>query len=282
MQLQRALVAPDAVARALHTPGGGGWRQRRQRRRAPSAPRAGLFDAIEDFINFEKWAPRSSQAWRLGTGNIPPEGRRLAEDSMSEEDEDVLNQRLADARRRQDGGAASAAAAAAAEEATPSFLQSTDEEVASALADRVSEVATAFRPGGSSADVEGDGRVEGGALSGPLLRELIETKWGKTYDLSFVRRDLPLGKTLICLNVMWMHLGQRSFPMTEEEYDEKMEMVALYLTSWGQGERVESFLRQPARPRMGMASKPIVGSAVSIQLDLDEGTIDEFFSQGGA
>ena len=41
--------------------------------------------------------------------------------------------------------------------------------------------------GGSSADVEGDGRVEGGALSGPLLRELIETKWGKTYDLSFVR-----------------------------------------------------------------------------------------------
>ena len=67
---------------------------------------------------------------------------------MSEEDEDVLNQRLADARRRQDGGAASAAAAAAAEEATPSFLQSTDEEVASALADRVSEVATAFRPGG--------------------------------------------------------------------------------------------------------------------------------------
>lgn len=32
------------------------------------------------------------------------------------------------------------------------------------------------------------------------------------------------------VQVMWMHLGQRSFPMTEEEYDEKMEMVALYLT----------------------------------------------------
>ena len=29
--------------------------------------------------------------------------------------------------------------------------------------------------------------------------------------------------------VMWTHLEQRSFPMTEEEYDEKMELVALYL-----------------------------------------------------
>jgi hypothetical protein len=28
---------------------------------------------------------------------------------------------------------------------------------------------------------------------------------------------------------------------------------------------VEAFLRQPARPRMGMPSKPIVGTAVSIQ-----------------
>lgn len=27
-------------------------------------------------------------------------------------------------------------------------------------------------------------------------------------------QDLPLGKTLICLNVMWTHLEQRSFPMT--------------------------------------------------------------------
>lgn len=36
-------------------------------------------------------------------------------------------------------------------------------------------------------------------------------------------------------------------------------------SSWGQAERVASFLRQPARPRKGMPSKPIVGTAVSIQ-----------------
>jgi hypothetical protein len=28
---------------------------------------------------------------------------------------------------------------------------------------------------------------------------------------------------------MWVHMEQRSFPMTEEEYDEKLDMVALYL-----------------------------------------------------
>ena len=36
-------------------------------------------------------------------------------------------------------------------------------------------------------------------------------------------------------------------------------------SSWGQAQTVEAFLRQPARPRMGMPSKPIVGTAVSIQ-----------------
>lgn len=28
---------------------------------------------------------------------------------------------------------------------------------------------------------------------------------------------------------MWTHLEQRSFPMTEEEYDEKLDLMALYL-----------------------------------------------------
>lgn len=120
---------------------------------------------------------------------------------MGESDVEVLNQRLAEARRRGDGAAAAVAAAeAAAQEAgpprsdeeadaAPSFLRSTDEEFAASLAERISEVASALGPAGSSADssdneVEGD---EGAALTGPLLRELIETKWGKSYDLSFVR-----------------------------------------------------------------------------------------------
>ncbi len=48
------------------------------------------------------------------------------------------------------------------------------------------------------------------------LRQLIYTKYGKTYDVSFVRRDIP-GKTFVCLNIMWTHLEQRSFKLTEEQ-----------------------------------------------------------------
>ena len=124
---------------------------------------------------------------------------------------EVLNRRLADA-RQQSGPAAVGAAAAAAETAAeaadtsdadqqPSFLRSTDEEVSAALAQRIAEVASTKAPGGGSAagsldeaDEEAeDDSVEGAGLTGPLLRELIFNKWGKTYDLSFVRRVRLLG-----------------------------------------------------------------------------------------
>jgi hypothetical protein len=213
----------------------------------------------------------------------PPHAGEAAKREMQEQDVDVLNQRLAEARQSEvagGGGMAAAEApepdAAAGEEGQPSFLKSTDEEVASALADRIAAMAA----------VQGSGGGDGGALTGPLLKELLLSKWGKAYDLSFVRRDPPLGKTLICLNVsarvaprvrwashmcskgcacgahrnscalwiapflpllhnrptshlpqvMWTHLEQRSFPMTEEEYDEKLDLMALYLKwagEWG-------------------------------------------------
>lgn len=191
---------------------------------------------------FQKWAPKSSQAWRLG--NSPADLRRLrgvgrlragcsslapphsyprprepqhpptllhtplppfngspgeeSEDEITEGDVEVLNARLAEARQQGGAAAVGAAAAAAAQEARaaeeeedafdssndqPSFLRSTDEEVAAALADRIQEVASSKPGPASSADGGGDGGVEGEALTGPLLRELIFAKWGKTYDV---------------------------------------------------------------------------------------------------
>ena len=217
MQRSAASVAArgGACRQLARPPGGSGGRRQRAARRPPQA---GLFD---DLLNFESWAPRSSQAWRLGN-NPNRREEKGGEGKIQEEDVDVLNQRLAEARQGGAAAPADAAPAAAAEDAEaaqPSFLQSTDEQVASALAGRIAEVAS----GG------GGGGGVGGALTGPLLRDLVYGKWGKAYDLSFVRRDLPLGKTLICLNVMWTHLEQRSFPMSEEEYDEKLELMALYL-----------------------------------------------------
>jgi hypothetical protein len=128
---------------------------------------------------------------------------------MQGKDVDVLNQRLAAARQSgvASGPASEAApadelaAAAAAEQS--SFLRSTDEEVASALANRIAKVASAKSmsgAGSSGSQSVVDGSVDGSELTGPQLRDLIFNKWDKTFDLSFVRRDI-MGKTLICLNV---------------------------------------------------------------------------------
>lgn len=173
-------------------------------------------------------------------------------------------------------------------------------------------------------------------------------------------RPAPFHALTPAPQVMWTHLEQRSFPMSEEEYDEKLDLVAMYLkcaarstartarpsswhappavppalptarpaswhallavvacsalprcrppllvalghaygnvlraswpplclacantqppppacSSWGQAERVAAFLRQPARPRKGMPSKPIVGTAISIQASEGAGRSD--------
>jgi hypothetical protein len=33
----------------------------------------------------------------------------------------------------------------------------------------------------------------------------------------------------VALNVMWTHLEQQSFPMSEEEYDDKLDTIATYI-----------------------------------------------------
>lgn len=38
-------------------------------------------------------------------------------------------------------------------------------------------------------------------LTGEEMRELIWAKYGKAYDVSFARRDVP-GKAFVCLNIM--------------------------------------------------------------------------------
>ncbi|MEW5302045.1 MAG: hypothetical protein WDW38_008676 [Sanguina aurantia] len=116
-------------------------------------------------------------------------------------------------------------------------------------------------------------------LTGPELRRLLFTKFGKTYDLSFIRRDIP-GKTFIALNVMWTHLEQRSFQLTEEQYMEKMDGVSYRLNVLGQTTLVRSFLQQPARAKGGLPKRPVMGTAVSIRLDLTQTVIDEWFGNG--
>lgn len=65
-------------------------------------------------------------------------------------------------------------------------------------------------------------------ITGTELRQLILDKWNREYDCRLTRR----GRRMY-LQVFWKFLGQRSFPLTEEEYQLQLDAVAEYLTMWG-------------------------------------------------
>lgn len=198
---------------------------------------------------------------------------------MTESDVEVLNQRLSSSRQsmgsmdvlpKDEADEIAAPSSSSSGNEGASFLRSTDEEFADALNSRITQMATA-----STSEAGDDGRD---ALSGVILADLIYAKYGKKHDVSFVRRDIP-GKTIVSLLIYHAFLGQRSFPMTEEEYLDKMDGVALYLEAWGQAETVIAFLKSPVAPRRGLPSRPIVGNAVAITLDLTDEQISEWFGR---
>lgn len=64
-------------------------------------------------------------------------------------------------------------------------------------------------------------------LTGAELRRLVFEKFNRTYDVRLQRR----GKRMY-LHIMWKFLEQKSFPLTEEEYDMQLQAVAEYITMW--------------------------------------------------
>ncbi|KAG7669270.1 hypothetical protein Ndes2526B_g05569 [Nannochloris sp. 'desiccata'] len=284
-----------------------GTQRIRSARRGPRvrlAPaQAGFGDAIRDLFDFEKWAPRSSQAWRLGQEPVvrnPAKASNAAETSITEDDVEILNQRITSSRQSmgsmdllgqaeqlQDdimamgGDASDNFDSTAPSSETPSFLQSTDAELSDALNSRITQMKTTTSPSEESTS-ESIGAASSSSsremLTGPALAELVYNKYEKWHDVGIVRRDIP-GKTLVTLNVYHAHLGQRSFPMTEEEFKEKMDGVAALLEIWGKAEVIIDFMNSPVAPRRGLPSRPIVGNAVAIPLDLSNEQIAEWFAR---
>jgi hypothetical protein len=95
-------------------------------------------------------------------------------------------------------------------------------------------------------------------MTGQDLRQLLLNKWGHSYDIQIRRTQ---GK--IFIQVMWKYLEQASFPLSEAEYMERLDMVAHYLHAWGGMVQVRDYI-QKTRER------PRLGKAVSIPIDLGE------------
>ena len=86
-------------------------------------------------------------------------------------------------------------------------------------------------------------------MTGEELQRLIVGKWGFSFDVQLKR-----GQNKFLLQVMWRYLEQKSFPMTEEEYLEHLNMVGGYISAWESDEYVRQFIEQTSdRPRIGVA-----------------------------
>lgn len=166
-----------------------------------------------------------------------------------------------------DSGAASSSGAA---DALGSFTDSDDDAISAALSQRLRSM------DGSVGSDEDAGDIDPNApLTAEELMLLVERKYTKRYDLTIARRTFA-GKDFVSLNIMWVHLGQRSFPMSPAEYLDKLDGICVLLNAWNRQEQVRSFLRQKPKARNGMPPRPIVGTAVALQLDLPKETVEEW------
>ncbi|MEM9215024.1 MAG: DUF3067 family protein [Cyanobacteria bacterium P01_F01_bin.150] len=103
-------------------------------------------------------------------------------------------------------------------------------------------------------------------MTGEELQQLIVGKWGVSFDVQLKR-----GQNKCWLQVMWRYLEQKSFPLTEEQYIDHLNVVGGYISAWESDEYVRQFIEQTnSRPRIGVAvSVPIVLGARASEWLLD-------------
>eukprot|EP00897_Mesotaenium_endlicherianum_P010368 jgi/Mesen1/935/ME000118S00113 len=125
---------------------------------------------------------------------------------------------------------------------------------------------------------EGDGRDDLNAIrqrlegsmqpskrfTGKELRAAVVARYGRAYDVR-----LSTFNSKVYLQVMWRFLGQRSFHLSEEMYDEQLGAVAEFLSHWGVSDMVVEFLRT-TKQRPGFTGGG-GAKAVSIPLNVSRG-----------
>ena len=122
-----------------------------------------------------------------------------------------------------------------------------------------------------------------GPMTGRELALLCYAKYGKYHDMAIKHIRMGEGmKRWVSLNLYVGHLGQRSYPATEETYVEQMDSIAYMITSWGQADYCREFFREPPIARRGLPSKPRVDTCVTLQFNRsptwDDELGDEFFT----
>ena len=109
---------------------------------------------------------------------------------------------------------------------------------------------------------------EGSPMSGEELRLLVLNKWGKMYDTRIHQRRDQFNKLQLYLQIMWKHVGQKSFPLTETAYVEQLDAVAELLTEWGAQDVVRQKIPQSTKfPKMDTTGANAVMIPLEIEVD---------------
>lgn len=101
-------------------------------------------------------------------------------------------------------------------------------------------------------------------LTAAELLGLLRQRWRASYDLQLVQR-----RGRLYLQVMWAYLEQQSFPLSAEQYGERLEALAGALNDLGVAEPVRQWLATTS-------DKPRLGKALTLPLEVPSQRLSEF------
>jgi hypothetical protein len=106
---------------------------------------------------------------------------------------------------------------------------------------------------------------EGDALTGESLRDLVMERWKYPLEVRLHRRRDAFGVMNLWVQIMWKHLWEQSFPMTEEEYNNQLDAVAWYLNEWN----VAGYVRNEIKTTTQNPGLTVNGGAKTVMIKLD-------------
>eukprot|EP00227_Mantoniella_beaufortii_P001376 CAMPEP_0197603570 /NCGR_PEP_ID=MMETSP1326-20131121/39468_1 /TAXON_ID=1155430 /ORGANISM="Genus nov. species nov., Strain RCC2288" /LENGTH=324 /DNA_ID=CAMNT_0043171095 /DNA_START=50 /DNA_END=1024 /DNA_ORIENTATION=- len=132
-------------------------------------------------------------------------------------------------------------------------------------------------------DYYGEDFVSEGSITGRELALMVFSKYGKYHDMAIkqarMSEDSP---RWVSLNLYVGHLGQRSYPSTEEIYLAQMDSIAYMISSWGQADYARAFFREKPTAKRGLPGRPQVDTCVTLQFSRsptwDDAMGDELFN----
>lgn len=125
------------------------------------------------------------------------------------------------------------------------------------------------------------GRTSSSSRS-PCQRQNTWISWTPShFTLGEAQSNILHVQGIIVLGPVYMMKKQVGFltDTCHKVQHKSLNVQPYFCRAWGQEQTVMDFLNMPAKSQRGLPSRPVVGCAVSIQLDLPPALIEEWFGK---